>query len=776
MTNTLNLSPAVPRKYSVFKGSTETIKGNLSKIIEHLETIGKAKANVHVLMFDDVSSDTAQVITKQILGCLKGHVKVIMTTNNSTLYPQFGVKVEGFTQKETLAFFREGFECTENDNAILELGERFSYLPLGLAVAKQFIRKRHQTIAGYLKQLTSHATSMKCQQREAKMFIEGEYDKGLISALRLSIEDVKASVSDDIFQAYEMTSFLSHIRFPLDHLKMFLRGSDEENDVDVDDLIEVITETSIGSINIDHYNMRMLSTHKAVQMALQIGWSPNEAQEKLGECLVFLSQICNKDTRFESAFQLQLTLLPHAEKALSHTVEFSANTLNIQTAEIRLLESLGHMYSQITLLLKSEHYMLRAREKFFDYFFTPHLKEQTLKGLHAPKTDEIQLRFLADRIIDKLFHASQEYPANEFVDLVLMRMHSQQDVDMWACKVRQRSSRGSLKVKNQRLNEVQYGKLLSTGAALPPSTIQNILLPELLITILYTYGRIYCFMHSKEEVVTPEKEAYFLSSLTLSYEMCKAIKLRYNVSLIHLLLTKHYGLLYHLMDEHNKTDDEIVRDVSKAEESYAQIIKDRKIYFQSGLLKKDSQEQFNMVVSLRQQLKCFTKLIKYTKDSYVRDDLVERAKEVRKKLVESYDDVSGCVLILHRASFYNINADFSVLLYQLGKYEEINNAIELYLASVTFEKSSCLVRYPWLLALIGLTNACLIKKSNRDINIAEQKVEEFLHQLIGKNSVYPHEWNVATTLMTKLRYCKISIAIDQLSPGHLKHNAKTITK
>ncbi len=625
LTNQLYITQGSNITRKSIQNELHMIRKRLFKLVDILEKRGHTKGVVNVLVFDDVGTKTCSLFNDKLFEYLKGNVKVIITTINSTLYLTTQTQIGGFSDAETIQFFQQNYpDCRESIDNILKLGHKFSNLPLGLAIAKKLIRKRKQTIQMYLKQLESRMYQ-RLLDKESEMLSDGEYEQGLISALIMNIQDIENEVDEQVFKAYELTTFVSSRRFSLDHLKLVLNGSEEEKEFLIGDLIEKITESSLGTIfsdGHDKYMHRLLNTHEAVQLAIRIGWQSDKLKWNLGKCLVFLSQICNKDTRYEKAFMLQLTLLPHTEATQQHadrlsaTHDFTLDTLRIQVAEIRLLETLGHMYSELSMIQKAGNFLQNARNEFLKNFLESDVKNKVILALNETSINQEELRFLAEELISELTRYAMKHDKMDFLDLVLKRVYTEEDMTMWCelladKQVITQEDMNEKQLTKSLTSQFEFEALLKADIALQTEAMQKVLLPELFITILYSYGKLFCYSTSIGTHMPLAKENLFKSHLTLCHEMCKVIYETLGVSILHLVLSDHFGLVLHLMEEHNKSEECIIQDLTEAKEKYEALLEKKDRFFQWGLLKKDVQDTFNQAVALRQLLRILTRLITY---------------------------------------------------------------------------------------------------------------------------------------------------------------------
>ncbi len=736
----------------------QTLQNTMKILLEYLEVKGQEENVIHILIFDSVTSKTYQLLNSHILKNLKGYVKIVITTNNPTLYPDCQITINGFTEAETIAFFQSGYsECCETCDSILQLGRTLSFLPLGISIAKQFIRRRTQTIEHYLNVLGSESYKIILDTEDAMLKEEG-YDRGLISAIMVTLKEVEDAVTPDTFKAYEITAFVSCRRFPLDNLKILMTDDNIQSEIHIGDLIAKLKETSLGTIVTTSSKVRLLNTHDAVQMAMTKRWTIEKKRETLGNCLVCLSRVCSTDTQYQSVFDMQLILLPHVEQALamttylSQTDEFTKNTLNIQVAVILLLETVGHMCCELSRLDESEIYLLRARDEFLDKFVSPNLKKQVKDAFkNANETDIIDtksLRIVADNLIDELLQMARRHKQEDFMDLVLKRHNSEHDIQLWETLLKQKHPMKQLKLKNRSLSERGFDNLDEAGVALSKDVIQNILLPELFLSIPYSYGRLYCYSCSKGENKFLGRRAGFISALTLSHQMCQVIKERWNVSLSHLVNSKLFGLHYHLLDEFKGTNEENLKDIITVKEDYEDHLKDQLYLFQWGLLKNDPKCNYNEALTLKQLLKAITKLINYEKDKGERDTLITRAHEVHIELIHHVNHQTNTTAIQSNlSSFHNTIGDFSQFLFDIGQSQDLDNAINSYCRAIELERCTGMVRYPWILAIQGLKQTCLKSEAVSHYHLAKGYVEEFLRQLSGKDSVFTHEFQTAKDLL-----------------------------
>ncbi|MCT4635303.1 MAG: tetratricopeptide repeat protein [Rickettsiales bacterium] len=529
-----------------------------------------------ILFYDNAINN--KFLASYTLGGLD-KTRIIVTSQQREFFAEeeYNIREEQikFTPQEAIGFLTNNKAIEEisleDQTKYQDLAESFNYLPIGLAIARDYMHDTRTTILDYCNLISD-------QDVEQYIALSPEFKPlyiPLYNALRLSLARLTPKSKAVLYQ----TAFLSGQAIPL---LLLPDTQGVHRNIDAGAFASNIQDSSLAQIDGED-NSRTVFIHEFVQKNIKILMT---SEEKLRTSELLLNKLTKyfvKDTRFRceeaelftksfanqqsilSSFDLNQLLLPHVENLLQiidkENLELS---LVGQLNQIKLFNVLGYFYTQIGggRAQESEYWLMQAKDKFEQVTgLKKDIIEQDLPVLSEQIYNHLQNFALTNRDELESFYPNLGVEGKEWVGL---------------------------------------------------KTLQSYYFTELYVSILYSLGRTY-FYDKKTYISRIE---IFKGHLQLANELSHIIEKKTDIKIIHQYLTETNGLLY--FDLEDKSNKDIISNVVSR---YNSLAEDKNYYYEEGKLKKQP-EDINAIYS---KITCYKQIV-------LACDLLKKSNEARQYL------------------------------------------------------------------------------------------------------------------------------------------------
>jgi hypothetical protein len=484
----------------------------------------------------------------------------------------------------------------------------------------------------------------------------------------------------DLFRAVAKTTLIGPNKIPAFLLNSQLPlGDPVVNTTNLDSLCRKLK--SLVQVT-EENGVRFYSFHPFTQRVLKdmIDSKQYDKDELLCELAEIFVRYFSKDNRFSTGDFLQRTIRQHAELFLRQWNKNRREKYRTSIALVQLSEIVGFTYTQQKPVLEDkidEHFqnakeILEELGGITEEDFHPPQENRPDPGenvaiSHISERDVIK----ANRLFERLREKSSKLSVTLIKDLVFSRAVSEQDLALFREVVGNTFREGI--DSTQPLSEDEVSTLVQYDAALDIKVYRELFLPELYLSLIYSYGRNY-FYKNREKMENP---SFYVNLLRLAYCLSVEIKKRMQKSPLHEYLVQCNGLLYLLANDDKisegnrcieKEPQERVTDLKRAISGYEKLMEDgdETKFFEKGLLKKTKKDTYSEVVCRSQILKCYNDLRELEaeggdRDRYIKAG-VEQCERIEKLLETSTNLVRYSSRLKAVANFYkNINrtADYS---------------------------------------------------------------------------------------------------------------------
>lgn len=552
-------------------------------------------------------------------------VYMIVTTNDDPQPSVFQdaevIQVEKFD--EALEFLQTCPEIRleDNEEGLTELCGQMGWNILGLAAARDCMVKNKLTARVYLKRLADSKTAAN------------------ESPLYRSIHLCLSQVDPDKFSAIATTTLISNTMIPEFLLINQLSSSNpSENAACLDavhgqlkSLVHITKENGI----------RFFSYHPFTRTVIQNMIDESKRAELLYKLAGTFMRHIGKDNRFSIGDFRQRTILEHAEKFLKQWKDDKKDLEKddrARTALARLSELVGFIYTQQKPPSpdKSDDYFKDSRNLLHELcgITKEDLKPadglcvrlRGLLGKRLPENSSEKERrkmygitdedfAIAHQLYTKLSGKSSKLSPATIKELVFLRTVNKHDIAMFPEKVRQnRSVKDKIELAEP-LSPSDVELFEKNGAAYSIDEYRKLFLPELYLSVIYSFGRNYFY----RKTATVEKASFYIDLLKLAYCLSHEIskEMKENEAVLHEYMVESSGLLYLLVNKekiskdgtHTKKTEDHERDLKDAIDRYQQLIDEERRFFEMGILKKTKGDTYNKLKCYEQILKCYKKLL-----------------------------------------------------------------------------------------------------------------------------------------------------------------------
>ena len=271
-------------------------------------------------LFRKLDTVTEEMVQAQFHVYVSSRYKVaIISEEESEKMPKYNWKhVSGFTEKEAVSFLNDGFEFKDNKSAV-EVYKRFSGLPLGLRVARNYCKEAKISYSAYLENVEQVAYDLSNQRQE----ITNEYGESAEQLFQAIVYPFVPTTKSDIkILRWKILCCISYFhydhlpRFVLEHCCNMLQSSEHNSKPEVGRLITKLlrygmcSETEKGD----------LTFHEVVPNSFRLSqraYSQDDEFDPLKKAIELMSGMVLKDPRRQTP-QPNCILISHLQALLKH--------------------------------------------------------------------------------------------------------------------------------------------------------------------------------------------------------------------------------------------------------------------------------------------------------------------------------------------------------------------------------------------------------------------------------------------------------------------------
>lgn len=663
---------------------------HMAEVAMSLIEMGQRTGRQYLFIFDDVTEATCKVVEGIIHSFHREkNVKILCSTSYAKFYKQCTendvfVKIGGVSQSEVLEFFKDHVKMKNSEKDIQDLAEKMGHLPYGLVLANSYIFFTGMSVKKYVELLSEGNFLQNVEELIA--CTSQEYDKGLVSAQMLAVEQVESS-SVHVKSLLRFIPFLHHNEIPLSLLRELLPESIDDRDKDtvIFDFIANVRKYCIGEIESSNQS-QTISIHAVTALVLGLRLTREEKESSIRDLLCFFCKIINIDCRHKESFKNNLECLPHAAKVALAAVKIT------RTKEITFLMCAIHAAIGVTFrvggiegLLANEHlyeaktlcfefiderdlhsYMFNTDEResvncteyiddskqYFCRLDSGHyqaypsscqitegpehkkvkvshpemeLEEENVNHIQSARKKDSRVEMLYQRLVS----ASETLQEDVITDIIMQTKRSEHEMDHLRKVANFPGSLKHVESQQGRLSKELYEKLLEKNLAMPFKKLRTVYTVEMMIIILYNNGRNLYYQSQTEHKLS----LVCWNDLRLAYLLGILLQRDYPQFLsVQSLITRRNGLLYHCLLDRKRSrvdakDNKIVLD--RIIDQYKEMLMatDSK-YFAYGIVKvSEYQRIHHNAMCLKLLLKCYSTKIANTENP---DDKVSYYKEGEK--------------------------------------------------------------------------------------------------------------------------------------------------
>ena len=625
----------------------------------------------------------------QELWSIRRSLYIIITTNNPCLDLPDSEQLQVEKFEEALVFLEE-IRHENNEEDLLELCGHFGWNILGLTAAKDYMLKKKMSALRYLEMQHNRVAAQKVRQTELS-----NRDRILYASVRACLEEVDS----DKFSAIAATSLISNTMIPEFFLSNLLSSNDllaNEADLNVlhDELKSLVRITEENGI-------RFFSFHSFTKNVIRDIIDESVKADLLYKLEGIFVRYINKDNRFSKGDFLQRTVREHAEIFLREWEDEQKDDRSL-IALARLSELVGFTYTQQQppLQHKLDVHFISARNllhklrgitekilqpddgrlhNIFGLFRRGSLEDSSDKEHREMYGITKRDSAVAHQLFNKLTKKSSGLSLDIIEELVFLRTVNKQDFALFPEVVKENQTVKEKIESSHPLSRSVVNVLVNHGAAYSVDRYRKLFLPELYLSVIYSFGRNYFYKNR----ATTENLSFYIDLLKVAYCLSREISKQMNPNehVVHEFSVQANGLLYLLVNDDYISQDGTrkmknaqahARDLKNAIDRYQQLICDERTFFEMGILKRTKDDTYSKLVCYQQILKCYKNLLSLKnidRDQYIKDGVqlcddllklldiydtqdIDRKKEDLVRYSRPMNDIAEFYLSVNREEYY----------------------------------------------------------------------------------------------------------------------------
>lgn len=616
------------------------------------ELMKRATNGYHLLIIDGVSLECREVI-EQFVRCFleseQSNTKIITTTNvQYLLHDEQQLRVQGFTENESIAFLSDGHAITEQKrNDYRSLATKLGHNPLGLYLFKSYMQRyliSPKALIGFIgKREDIEMIEIDCKQSNLNFA-----DKALFSALEFQIfTSLKNSVDPHIFQMFQMLQFLSIDDVPLLLFDFLPHESSRSSSLITNAFVNALQTNSFGDLGGED-ETRFITIHSSISLTLDMHTAEDEKSELLKQLVWALNLLLNKDVFLNRDLIRQQMMLPHLRSVLKHTEKRlpSANLEN-QMLLIFLNDLTGYAHNFGGLRKLAGEFSEKAKqlclevlnesEEEINLKISKEIGCSLEKGhIRDKETMSVFKRFTsrkANYIYKKLRGIAelQKDVLKDFVPKFISTRYRVPD------NIRLIEEFLGETASTLRLSDEEYNSLVEKEMAVPYEVMEKTFLPELFMAVFYTYGRRLFYIDAMKEKALAK---IFIEYLFIAKELGQCmISENPNFRPLDTLLSERTGTLETYFGDHNIFEMEHDTCLEDAATRFEEMFQDTNRYYVFGVIKmKAVDDDIHKTICLKQLLRCFTKMINMESDEKNQRQIYDKGCEHAEHILQLSDD------------------------------------------------------------------------------------------------------------------------------------------
>ena len=555
--------------------------------------------------------------------------------------------------------FLRGIHAENSEEDLKELCDLFGWNILGLTAAKHYMLKKKISARKYLKMLRDKVAAQKVRKTELRINRDRRI---LYESVRACLEEV----GPDKFRAIAATSLISNTMIPEFFLSNLLSSNDllaNEADLNVlhDELKSLVRITEENGI-------RFFSFHSFTKNVIRDIIDESVKADLLYKLEGIFVRYINKDNRFSKGDFLQRTVREHAEIFLREWEDEQKDDRSL-IALARLSELVGFTYTQQQppLQHKLDVHFISARNllhklrgitekilqpddgrlhNIFGLFRRGSLEDSSDKEHREMYGITKRDSAVAHQLFNKLTKKSSGLSLDIIEELVFLRTVNKQDFALFPEVVKENQTVKKTIESSYPLSPSDVNVLVEHGAAYSVDRYRELFLPELYLSVIYSFGRNY-FYRDRE---TAKNLSFYIDLLKLAYCLSREISKQMNPSgnerVLHEFSVQANGLLYLLVNDdyisqdgtRKKNAQVYAKDLENAIDRYQQFIDDERTFFEMGILKRTKDDTYSKLVCYQQILKCYKNLLSLK--NIDRDQYIEGGVQLCDELLKLLDKIA----------------------------------------------------------------------------------------------------------------------------------------
>lgn len=637
------------------------------------EFLKLSQTKFHIFIFDNVGEDLRYIVQKCIDAYLAEGVncKVLVTSSCSVTNKE--LKITGFSKDESINFLNELEGCPQDEAELIKV---FSNNPLGLKIAKTYIKNCQISIGAFLGILRSRQGAFNIENSVA--ITQHPELKPLFLSLR-QILNIIQSDSPSILQRILMIQYLYADTIPvilLENAQTFLfsgsitKDFSESNFECINNVVSTLKRHSFAIVSgIGHE--RVLHTHSAILLAIK-SYTSEALKSKditiidmLKALLWAVVCLMHKDNRQRVDLERHTSLLPHAESILNHTCTLIENDeavkrqfvedISFSLPMVYVSDIVGYTYD-----FDEMHHLGEKYSKITEFYFMKMVAKGESKQSSKIADKQGNTEDVATRLYQNLkdiVHKNEKLLNSIGKWYVLNKQRSENELMILekGLQVAGKSLNGKLKT------EEDLDLICKNNLAVPKSKMGYFYLFEVCISLLYSYGRrsFYTMLNTPEFL---SRDCSYV--LHVAYHLSNLVRTEHpDWKILHHLLIKRNGLIHKTLIQKSNLTQTDMKSLTEIADQCVNSLEEKSRYFHFGIVCLETEsDEFYKVIWRKQLVKCYTIMLNVVTEKTRRNDIEQRGKEnvnILEGLIEKFECTSSFPgFIICIGEFYKCIRDF----------------------------------------------------------------------------------------------------------------------